>query len=322
MLSMGSPADDFVLLRRYADGRDESAFAELMRRHVDVVYSASLRRVGDRSLAEDVTQATFIILARKAHSIRQRGGEPLSAWLLQSVRYAAANAIKMEARRRKHEQAAAMKPIERRPGACSPDPTEVIVWQEVAQQLDDAVLALSASQRRAVLLRYFENQPIGEMAANLQLSEGAVKQLLSRAINKLRQILSKRGTTMAAIDSAVFVRLLQSHAVTSAPASVKAACAAAGSAASGAIGTGTGTSIAKGAIKMMAWTKAQIAAGVVVVAAIGGTGGTLAIRSALAQDRANAKLTDAAEDKPTSATKLDKAACTSKPACAGRGHIS
>lgn len=73
---------------------------------------------------------------------------------------------------------------------------------------------------------------------------------------------------------------------------------------------------------MMAWTKAQIAAGVVVVAAIGGTGGTLAIRSALAQDRANAKLTDAAEDKPTSATKLDKAACTSKPACAGRGHIS
>ena len=80
--------DDLSLLFRYAQQRDEGAFAALAERHVGLVYSAALRRVGDRQLAEDVTQAVFVILAKKAKSIR---GGPLSAWLLSTVRYAAAN---------------------------------------------------------------------------------------------------------------------------------------------------------------------------------------------------------------------------------------
>ena len=80
--------DDRALLSCYAQKRDEQAFAALVRRHVDLVYSAAVRRVGDRQLAEDVTQAVFVILAKKAKSIR---GGPLSAWLLSTVRYAAAN---------------------------------------------------------------------------------------------------------------------------------------------------------------------------------------------------------------------------------------
>src|SRR4051812_8261572 len=92
--------DDRALLGRYASGRDEQAFAALVRRHVNLVYSAAARRVGDRHLAEDVTQAVFIILAQKARSIRPDA--PLSAWLLTTVRYAASNALKMESRRRKH----------------------------------------------------------------------------------------------------------------------------------------------------------------------------------------------------------------------------
>jgi len=276
--------NDFVLLRRYADDRDESAFAELVRRNVDLVHSASLRRIGDRSLAEDVTQATFMILARKAKSIRQHRQETLSGWLLNAVRYAAANAIKMENRRRKHEQAAAMAQTQSSSGACSSDPTEVIVWHEIARQLDDAVLKLSSDHRQAVLLRYFENQPIGEMAVQLQLSEGAVKQRLSRALDKLKHILSKRGAAISAIDAAVLGRLLESLLVKTAPGPVKTACVAAGGAGVGVIGIGTGYSIAKGAIKMMAWTKTQVAASVVMLAAITGAGGVLAIKSALAQD--------------------------------------
>lgn len=306
MQSMGLPGDDFELLRRYARERDEAAFAELMRRHVDLIHSAARRRVGDRALADDVTQATFMILARKAKSVRQRRQEPLSAWLLNAVRYAAANAIKMERRRRKHEHAAASRTGHS--GACSADPTQVIVWQEISQQLDDAVLKLSASHRRAVLLRYFENRPIAEMAAQLQVSEGAVKQLLNRAIDKLRHSLSKRGATASAIDSMVLARLLESQVVTSAPATVKAACAAAGSAAAGSIGVGTGTSIAKGAIKMMAWTKAQVAAGVVIAAAVCGTGGTLAIHSALAQAQANPGSNNPPNARNRATMQLDKAA--------------
>ena len=94
-------ADDFELLRRYAHQRDDAAFAKIVRQYVNLVYSSAMRRVGNRSLAEDVTQATFIVLARKANSLCGGRKGPLGAWLLATVRYTAANAIRMEKRRRK-----------------------------------------------------------------------------------------------------------------------------------------------------------------------------------------------------------------------------
>src|SRR5689334_3463830 len=96
--------DDWSCLRRYATEHDERAFAQIVQKHVNLVFSSALRRVGNRQTAEDVTQAVFVILAKKAHRIRNGGA--LSAWLLRCVRYASANAIKMEQRRRKREEAA------------------------------------------------------------------------------------------------------------------------------------------------------------------------------------------------------------------------
>src|SRR5207248_4016343 len=84
--TMEPHAGDWGLLRRYAHDRDEAAFAQLVRRHVNVVFSAALRRVGDRHLAEDVTQAVFVILSQKARSLCNGDGA-LSAWLLKCVRY-------------------------------------------------------------------------------------------------------------------------------------------------------------------------------------------------------------------------------------------
>jgi RNA polymerase sigma-70 factor (ECF subfamily) len=284
-IAMEPPAGDWGLLRRYALERDEAAFAQLARRHVNVVFSAALRRVGNREMAEDVTQAVFVILAKKAKGICNRDGA-LSAWLLKCVRFASANAIKMETRRRKHEQAAC--PLQwtgsAGAGACSANPTDVLVWQEIAQQLDDAVLKLPAIDRQAVLLRYFEDRAIAEIATELNMTEGAAKQRLSRAVEKLRQRLSRRaGAMMSAIDATTLAALLASHAVRSAPAGLSNAAIAA---ACGGASAAAGISIAKGAMTMMAWAKTKLAAAAVIgVMVIGGAGSVIAVKSALADEK-------------------------------------
>jgi RNA polymerase sigma factor (sigma-70 family) len=301
-------SDDQSLLARWAEQRDESAFAALVRRYVDLVYSAAARRVGERHLADDVTQAVFMILAKKAHSIRKE--RSLAGWLLTTVRYAAANALKMESRRQKHEQAAG--PLQRGhvdSGACSSNPSDVLVWQEVAAELDDAVLKLSAADRQAILLRYFENRPVADIAAELKVSEGAARQRLSRALDKLRVRLDRRGATVASIGTAGFATLLTTNAVRAAPAGLfHSTCTtvAAAATASG-VASGSGMTIAKGAIKMMTWTKLKIAAAIVTVVSVGGTGGFIAVQRAMGAERA-----PAASAKPPTAAEGDGAKLNKK----------
>jgi RNA polymerase sigma factor (sigma-70 family) len=278
---MEPAGDDFELLRRYAQERDEGAFAQLVRRYVNLVFSAAMRRTHDRHLAEDITQAVFVILAKKASRVCTGGGA-MSAWLLKCVRYASANAIKMETRRQRHEESAGLAGSGAGAGACSGNPTDVLIWQEIAAQLDDAVLKLPALDRRAVLLRYFEDRPIGQIAAALNVTEGAAKQRLSRAIDRLRRRLSRHhGAMMSQIDAGALAGLLESHAVQAAPAGLgSAALAAATGGASAA-----GISIAKGAMTMMAWTKMKLAAALTAAIVIGGAGGVVAVKNSLAADK-------------------------------------
>ncbi len=256
--------DDWALLQRYAHQRDERAFETLARRYVDLVYSAAVRRVGDRHLAEDITQAVFVILARKARSIGQR--TPLSPWLLRTTKLVARNAIKMESRRRRHEQAAqAISPSAS--GACSSDPSEVLIWQEIASSIDDAVLRLPSLDRRAVLLRFFRGQSVQAVAAELQISEGAAKRRLGRATGKLRRRLERRGIGVGSVDAAAFAALLSNHVRLHAPARLAGGICAAASGATG----GAGVMLAKGAIQMMTWAKVKMT--VFVVAGIALAGG-------------------------------------------------
>ncbi len=294
--------DDWALLRRYAHERDEAAFTQVVRRHLNAVFSAATRRVGgDRHLAEDVTQAVFIILASKAKALCSRGssGGAMSAWLLKCVRYAAANAIKMEARRQKRHDEFSRR--QQHAGACSANPSDVLVWHEVAQQIDDAVLKLPAADREAVLLRYFEDRGIAEIAARMRTTEGAVKQRLGRAVERLRQRLSRRGAAamLSTVDASAFAAMLASHLVTTAPPGLgsSAVAAAATAAASGVAGATLGTSIAKGAMTMMMWAKTKtIAAATIAAILVCGAGGIIAVKSASAADKSDAAPVAAAKD--------------------------
>src|SRR3954471_18129340 len=112
---------DLQLLRRYAETRADDAFAELVRRHVDWVYSAARRMVRDPHLAEDVTQAAFILLARKAAKLSANDRTEVAPWLFTATRWTAAAALRAEARRRRREGQAAAHAAATS-GATEPDP--------------------------------------------------------------------------------------------------------------------------------------------------------------------------------------------------------
>jgi DNA-directed RNA polymerase specialized sigma24 family protein len=101
--------DDMALVREYAASQSEWAFETLVSRHINLVYSAALRRVCDAHLAEEITQAVFIILARKAGSLGNH--VVLSGWLYRTAQFAAADALKTQRRRQWREQEAYMETI-------------------------------------------------------------------------------------------------------------------------------------------------------------------------------------------------------------------
>jgi RNA polymerase sigma factor (sigma-70 family) len=234
--------DDADLLQRYAQSRSEEAFAELVRRNVDLVYSAALRQVGgDPHRAEEVTQMVFISLARKASSLARH--PILLAWLHQSTRFAAAKVRREEGRRWAHECAAA---VENAAVAGSDAPGD---WARLRPVLDDAVNELSRSDREAVLLRFFANQPFAEIGRKLGLSENTARMRVERALAKLQSGLGRRGITSTAAALSV---ALAGNAVVAAPAGV--ASAATGAALAGAAGTGGGLALLHlmGSLKLQA----------------------------------------------------------------------
>src|ERR1700678_920483 len=153
--------DDAELLRRYADDRSEAAFAELVRRHVDLVYSSALRQCrGDHHRAQEVTQMVFADLARKAASLVRH--PVLPAWLHRSCHLAALELFRREGRRQRYERAAG---DEAAAGAHAGDP---VVWAEVGPVLDEAIDALDERDRQGILLRFFGNRPYAEVGQRLR----------------------------------------------------------------------------------------------------------------------------------------------------------
>src|SRR5215469_11657724 len=134
--------DDMRLVRDYADGQSAQAFETLVARYANLVYSAALRQVRDPGLAEEVTQAVFIILAQKAG--RFGPGTILSGWLYRTAGYVSGSVLKRERRRQFREQEAYMESTLNQPDHA---------WKQISPLLDEALLRLGRTDRDALVLR-------------------------------------------------------------------------------------------------------------------------------------------------------------------------
>jgi len=260
--------DDMALLREYATRNSDDAFATLVSRHINLVYSVAMRQAGDPHLAEEITQAVFIILARKAGSLGDK--TVLPGWLCRTARYASADALKQQRRRRHREQEAYMQSLE----------PETTAWERIAPLLDGALSQLNKKDHDAVVLRFFENKSMSDVGAALGISESNAKMRVHRTLEKLRKIFSRRGvdSTTAGIAGAI-----SAHSILTAPA-LLAKTTTAVALTKGAAASASTTTLIKGALKLMAWTKAKtiIVAGAAVLLATGTT--TVIVEKAIATE--------------------------------------
>lgn len=221
--------EDAELLRRYADSNANDAFAELVRRRVNLVYSVALRQVGgDAHLAEDVTQRVFADLARKARTLS--GHAVLSGWLYRSAQFAASDVVRSERRRRAREQEAqTMNETSLSPGA-------EIEWEKFRPLLDETMGELDDDDRDALALRFFEERSFPEIGSRLELTEDAARKRVARALDKMHGLLSRRGVTST---TAALAMALANQVSVAAPAGLAATVtsAALGGAAAG-VGAG------------------------------------------------------------------------------------
>jgi RNA polymerase sigma factor (sigma-70 family) len=246
--------DDMALVREYAARRSDQAFETLVARYVNLVFSTALRQTRDPHLAEDITQAVFIILAQKAGSLGAR--TILPAWLHRTAVFAAADALKSQRRRAQREQEAHMQSEIQ---SAEPD----LEWHRISPQLDAALIQLGETDRQAVLLHFFQKKTYAEVGGALGLSEESARKHTSRALEKLRKILSRQGVHST---TTILAGAMTANSVQMAPA-LLAKSVAAVALMKGATASASTLTLVQGALKIMNWMKMKTAIAIGIAAA-------------------------------------------------------
>lgn len=250
---------DAQLLRTYAEHGAEAAFAKIVARHTDLVYSAALRQVYSPDLARDVTQSVFTDLARKAHTVSATLSSEASlvGWLYRGTRFAARDLYRNETRRTQRERQA-MEQLH-------PTPETPPDWEQLRPVLDDAMSELEDTDRDAVLLRYFKNHDLRTVGATLGISDDAAQKRVRCAVERLREFFAKRGVTVGASGLAV---VISANAVQAAPVGLALTISTAAVLTENTLAT-TATITASKAIALTALQKTIVTATIAVLAGAG-----------------------------------------------------
>ena len=206
--------NDWSLLSEYVRSGSETAFESLVRRHLNMVYSAALRQAGQVEVAEEVSQAVFVLLARKAPKLTSSVLVP--GWLYRTACFMARRSVENQARRRAIEnEAAKMNLLD----------TKDEVWSRILPHVDAAMSDLGEMDRNALVLRFLQQRSFREVAESLGMSEDAAKKRVTRALDKLRNLLDRRGVTvtLTAIAAALTANSVEAAPVTLGGLTVKAA---------------------------------------------------------------------------------------------------
>src|SRR6266566_751197 len=250
---------DWELIRAYVEQRSEDAFTQLVQRYVNLVYSSAVRQVQSADLAQDVTQAVFLLLARKGGEFRP--GTVLAGWLFRTTRFIAARAMRADQRRKRREEESA--------NMTTPTPqtdSDALQWDQIAPLLDQAIATLPEMDRQAVLLRFLARKPFREVGQVLGLEEQATKKRVSRALEKLRVFFRKKGVML---NTAALTAGFADRAAQAAPASLVPQIAAALHA--GASSVSTAAALVEAAQRSVFFAKSRVALGwgLVVVIFVG-----------------------------------------------------
>jgi RNA polymerase sigma factor (sigma-70 family) len=260
---------DASLLEQFVRHRDEAAFAALMQRHGPMVLGVCRRVLHEAQDADDVFQATFLVLVRKAAVIRHP--ELLGNWLYGVAYHIALQARAGAARWRSHERQVEDVP--------APEPVDERIWEELRPLLDEEIHRLPEKYRAPVVLCYLEGKTYAEAARMLGWAEGTVSGRLARAREKLRTRLAFRGLTLSAATLAATLGQQGSAAVPAALAQVTfqaaALTAAAGPAAAAGLISAQAAALSQAALQTTFAVKLKILGAVVAAAGLVGLGGAV-----------------------------------------------
>lgn len=224
---MNERQTDYELLRNFVLHGEQPAFADVVRRHLDLVYATALRKTEEPGAAEEVAQNVFATLARKAWQFAR--DDSLPAWLHKATLLEAREWLRGELRRRRREQTAAEL------GTTMKIPEDQAAFRSLVPLLDEALLSLREKDRAALLLRFYEYQSLRDVGASLNVSEDTAQKRVSAALEKLAAYFQKRGhrTATVALTAAALEQTASSASAATASLVIQGALASAPAASSG-----------------------------------------------------------------------------------------